>query len=294
MDQLNLTENTKSTSDAVLFDEPEKVRLPVISANRFLQDRWKMALLYDNRERFFQEASIIPLLAKVGVTIKRAVLPIADFAWTVYRNDYEDERILEFLIERKTEEDLDSSEASGHLDDQLHRLNFATGFQKIFLVESEYVQNQQPLCPRLRCSLAQLQASGHHVWISKNHQKTLALLVEMSQFLKDRCLKSGIPESTPLFSDFVAQSQASTQSALRTVKELWIGMIIQAKGIGAHVAHTVATHFPTPKLFFDHMNRLSPEERIHTISQLRSVNNRAIGSKSASILNSHLFHLDSS
>ena len=241
---------------------------------------WELILLVDTRELpNRRNRSFLPLaLRGRGVQVEVRPLPLGDMMWIVRRVQNsssagltspppcpEREYVLDFIVERKTAEDLASSVKDGRFLEQKYRLD-KSGLQRvIYLVENEL--NTQDILPAdhlLNAVVYTEMADGYMVQRTAGPSGTVEFLARMHKTIKSRTVGCSQWQSTgPRRSEdrtFKYFNEKLRRSAATTIGDAFGAMLRQVHGMSSSRAEMVMHSHPTPADLLVAFDKCAPGE----------------------------------
>ena len=225
---------------------------------------WELVLLVDNRELpNRRNRAFLPLaLRQKGVHVEVRALPLGDMMWVVRRpaadgcpglesppSRHDQEYVLDFIIERKTAEDLACSIKDGRFLEQKFRLDKSGLLNVIYLVECEL--NTQDVLPadKLLSAVVYTEAADEYmVQRTAGPADTVKFLAMMHGMIAARTVDDPLWSGPQCTSNRTFQffHEKLSKSASSTVGDVFGAMLRQVSGMSASRAEMVLARYPTP------------------------------------------------
>ncbi|CAI2302777.1 unnamed protein product [Caenorhabditis sp. 36 PRJEB53466] len=195
-------------------------------------------LVADNREhrnnpRF--KSVIEHLVKKEGIRVEIRALSVGDYIWICRKIDGS-EIVMDWVVERKTWDDLQSSIRGGRYDEQKKRLGMAPIKNRIYLIEA--TSKGDVACEQAIAST--LSNGGYLIQRCADTRDTAAFLKEVTVRLQNRASVeeiSGVP--------FSQLQNLLQKKKAETVMEAWIRQLMVCPGMSHARAEAIANRFPS-------------------------------------------------
>lgn len=221
-------------------------------------------LIADNREhrnnpRF--KSVIEHLVRKDDIRVDIRSLSVGDYIWVCRKIDGS-EIVMDWVVERKTWDDLQSSIRGGRYDEQKARLSMAPMKNRIYLIEAP--NKGEVACEQAVAST--LSNGAYLIQRCADTRDTAAFLREVTLRLQNKAAVeeiSGVPFNQ-------LQSLLQKKKA-ETVKDAWVRQLMVCPGMSQSRAEAVADRFPSmPALlnFFRTNGDDAPIRLLHILPQL--------------------------
>ncbi|CAJ0576065.1 unnamed protein product, partial [Mesorhabditis spiculigera] len=201
-------------------------------------EKAEVILLCDNREvsrKFKKSAGPVEHLMKLGIRAEVRTLPVGDFMWVLRRLDGQ-EMAMEWVVERKTWDDLSHSIIGGRYGDQKRRLRQAPMSNRVYLVEGR--GNGDVRCNQ---ALATTLTHDHYLVQRCETAKDTAHFLEI---LHHRLVHQAETNTlTGVRYDDLGQFAKS--SSVQTVRDSWVQMLQVCPGMSQRRAEALAARFPS-------------------------------------------------
>lgn len=213
---------------------------------------WEVVLLIDTREKRTNEdrSFIVSRFQILNISCESRVLGVGDIQW-ILRNKYNGlEVMLNYIIERKTVEDLVHSIMDGRYKEQQYRL-LSSGIQNVFYVVEGNLHSQSVMgADKLRFSLAKSVINRRlHVFYCAGISDTILLISQLhskiQQDVKDYFLsgrKSCLQQRNLSFQYF--QNRYGKQKSC-TMNKLWCAQLRQIPRCTPDKVAAIAAVYPT-------------------------------------------------
>ena len=274
-----------------ICDDEEEYRN--ISDVNFSSQRSEVILFVDNREKRNQSDGnyLFDRLLKSGLRVELKSLPLGDFVWVlrVYNNVEDQEEklapsqietkkkkkkavslfsdyLLDFIVERKTADDLAASIMDGRYEEQKYRLKGCGLNNVIYLVEGS--PGQYCKIPESVLKKAQIHTQIFHnfnVMRLPTIQESLRWLTEMTSETICRIakMKQQIPDfDTRIVNTLIDYKQFCVESGKHsnmTVQQIFARQLRAVKGLGIENCASTVRVFKTPFLLHKCYSQLPQE-----------------------------------
>ncbi|XP_067137762.1 crossover junction endonuclease MUS81 isoform X2 [Centruroides vittatus] len=245
--------------------------------------------------------AVLKELAKMGVIHEVRKLYVGDFLWIArkrnsVKENYEEELVLDYLVERKRMDDLARSIKDGRFREQKFRIKETGIKHPIYLVE-EYGTNQYFGLPdaSLKQAIVNCQVvDGFLITKTKNAKSTVDYLTTMTRYLQcfynEKELKccnreeyiNSVKDSNR-FLTFKEFNSSAVKKKQLVLKEMFAKHLIQISGISPDKAYALVQMYPTPNRLIEAYQKTSEGERL--LSEIiYGRNHRKIGPKISQIV----------
>ncbi|KDN44739.1 hypothetical protein K437DRAFT_247592 [Tilletiaria anomala UBC 951] len=219
-------------------------------------------------------------LQAMGILAESRALPLGDAVWIARRKDggkgEEDEAVLDFIVERKRLDDLNSSIKDGRWREQKFRLSNSGLSHVVYLVEDYDIDQQwSSFGESLQTALSSTQiVDGYFVERTADVEQSLQYLTSMHTVVQEMWentdlyilpdsaisrhtyldlqtyLRRTHPQLTYLTS-YASYATLNAKSGSLTVRDLWARMLLCIKGLSAEKVAEVLDLWPTPIDFYE-------------------------------------------
>ncbi|KAH7727802.1 ERCC4 domain containing protein [Aphelenchoides avenae] len=237
----SVSTTVRSTPEHLLVYDPAKF------------DRCELVLIADGRERAgggrASYKKMFDHLAKFGVTFETRALSVGDYLW-VMRLDDGREMVMDYVIERKTWDDLKQSIRHARYAEQKKRLKDC-GIPNVILVVEGGAAPDRALEQALATSAIENRFLVHR---TNNAQGTAKFLKNLTERLKKRALTEHMVGQS-----FGYLQDESRKTKTITVSDCWLRQLTVCPMMSVERAQLVVERFPTLRALteFYRQNRLS-------------------------------------
>ncbi|PAV87455.1 hypothetical protein WR25_18598 isoform C [Diploscapter pachys] len=202
-------------------------------------DRAKVVLIADSREHRnygFYAKSVVEHIAKSGFEFDVRSMPVGDYMWLARKEDGT-EMVLDWVVERKTWDDLQSSIIGGRYLEQKGRLLKSPMRSRVYLIEGNEKSEESPCHQALMTTLIN---HGFLVHRSPSMRDT-------SKFLERITLRLINAVQTEDLSgvDFRDLQTLVEKPQAETVSEAWMTQLMCFRGMSESRATALVRRFPT-------------------------------------------------
>lgn len=228
----------------------------------------RLVLIVDNREKGPKRDNsyFLEKLKMSGFEVETKMLSLGDFLWIVEITTNLNVKytlVLDYIIERKTVDDLASSIVDGRYKEQKQRLKKCQLDNVFYLVEGDLLQ---PGLSGLKTALNSTRISEKFKVIrtenSRNSKMFISKLHQHVQQKVDRLFEESRVSFKYHFDEFQKQQQ---KLANFTVKQATINSLKQIKGLGPEAAFNLVSIFPTMLSLYRGVNDASMAETTETV-----------------------------
>eukprot|EP01017_Pseudomicrothorax_dubius_P031459 TRINITY_DN4020_c0_g1_i4.p1 TRINITY_DN4020_c0_g1~~TRINITY_DN4020_c0_g1_i4.p1 ORF type:complete len:569 (+),score=135.95 TRINITY_DN4020_c0_g1_i4:153-1859(+) len=261
--------------------------------------KFEVKLLVDNRElsnnrdRSYIQEKVI----ESGFPCESMALPLGDFLWVVqmtYVNgqgkDVEDTFVLDFVVERKTADDLAASIMDGRYKEQKYRLSICGLSHVYYLIEGKASKNAVLNQTIIDKAVVSTRVSNHFfIHHTSGVEETVKWLLYMSNNIRRKVQNDIAP--TVSFENFVALSGSPSKtgisfkfnmtnfrkmakSANTRISSLFGNMLRVIKGCGREHTALILQHFKTPLMFYERLKLLDEPGRLEFLSGGLKINTK--------------------
>ncbi|KAL3083277.1 hypothetical protein niasHS_011079 [Heterodera schachtii] len=240
--------------DIILLSPSSSVAKPSLllshSPEQFAQSH--LLLITDNREHIAGARTqrkikgIGEHLATMGVSFESRPLSVGDYLWLLQWTNWEGKRqelVLDYVVERKTLDDLRRSIKETRYLEQKQRLKKCGLRNVVFVLEGGTTANDRSLEQAMVSSGVE---SGFLVHRTPNVQGTAKFLQNLTRWLRERCSKQKV--TGPPFDLF---QQESKKAHAATVSDYWVRQLTVCPGVSTDRARIIRNRFPTFRSFVE-------------------------------------------
>ncbi|XP_019089376.1 PREDICTED: crossover junction endonuclease MUS81-like [Camelina sativa] len=225
-------------------------RLPPLRFGEVFEEAYDVIMILDDREQFATKGSRsivdnICSVFKIKIEVRR--LPIGDCIWIARHKYQQDEYVLDFIVERKSIDDLHSSIMDNRYKDQKLRLQ-RSGIKKlIYILEGDPNQSKTSESIKTACFTTEI-LEGFDVVRTNGLGETLRkygyLTKSIYQYYKSRVNddQNKVPVSCPSFDDFVKRCQDFDKM---TISDVFAIQLMQVPQVTEEIAIAVLDTYPT-------------------------------------------------
>ncbi|EFP01534.1 CRE-MUS-81 protein [Caenorhabditis remanei] len=251
-----------SNSGSVPSSSSDPLSFRVLTCKPFEQPT--VYLIADNREHRNNpriKSVIEHLIKKEDIRVDIRSLSVGDYIWVCRKIDGS-EIVLDWVVERKTWDDLQSSIRGGRYDEQKARLGMAPMKNRVYLIEAP--NRGDVACEQAVAST--LSNGGYLIQRCADTRDTAAFLKEVTVRLQNKAAVeeiSGVP--------FSQLQNLLQKKKAETVKDAWTRQLMVCPGMSQSRAEAIADRFPSmPALlkFFRANGDDAPIRLLHILPQL--------------------------
>lgn len=237
---------------------------PLAPGRRFEQD-YKVVLVLDQREQFQRQqggraaglSAFASQIAARGIDVVARTMEAGDALWVAQRRDNLGlEYVLDFIVERKSVGDLESSIKDGRYSQQKYRLSRSGLSRVMYLVEGDIDTMAAPPASIKACKTATaetevvngftvLRTSGSNATVRLYGDLTLAISALYAQ--RTAASPQQQQQAAPTYADF---QERLARSKRVTVRDVWGLMLSGVPKVGKVVSEAIVAAFPTPKSLY--------------------------------------------
>eukprot|EP00884_Botryococcus_braunii_P016429 jgi/Botrbrau1/346/Bobra.110_2s0005.1 len=263
--------------------EETDIRIPPLPPGRCFDDEFDIVLVLDMREQFSRAAKegriaaidrAVHVCQLHGVNCEKRTLGVGDVIWIARsKNDPSQEYVLDYVIERKSVEDLATSIQQKRYDRQKYVMHRSGLRRPIYLSEGDpdrdIVHRAEWAAKAIRTALVQCEViDGFMVLRTESAPCTKRLYADLTRCIKAKYgpLHSGHEQVArggarlPTFQEF---QHACVVAKELTVRDVWGLMLTAVDGVGPMVIDAILRDFPTPlSLYRTYQEAMSEAARI--------------------------------
>ncbi|EOA18708.1 hypothetical protein CARUB_v10007286mg [Capsella rubella] len=226
-------------------------RLPPLKFGEAFEEAYDVILILDDREQFATRGSRsivdnICSVFKIKIEVRR--LPVGDCIWIARHKYQHDEYVLDYIVERKSIDDMRSSIMDNRYRDQKLRLQ-RSGIKKLmYILEGDPNQSKAAESIKTACLTTEI-LEGFDVLRTNGLGETLRkygyLTKLIFQYYKSRVNdddQSKVPASCPSFDDFVKRCQDLDKM---TISDVFGIQLMQIPQVTEEIAIAVLDTYPT-------------------------------------------------
>ncbi|CAI5438631.1 unnamed protein product [Caenorhabditis angaria] len=215
----------------------------------------RVFLIADNREKGSgrSKSTIEHLVKKEGINVDIRALSVGDYLWICRKIDGT-EIVMDWVVERKTLADLQSSIRGGRYDEQKRRLNLAPMKNRIYLIESK--TRGDIACEQAIAST--ISNAGFLVQRCDDTRETATFLQEVTLRLQKYAENhqiSGVP--------FDQLQNALQKQKAETVRDVWIRQLMVCPGMSYSRADSISARFPSMLSLLKYFKQNGPDSPIN-------------------------------
>lgn len=256
-------------NNTILSSSSLKVSIPPQSHDETFfswpKDSFTIILLIDTREiksrddrEFFSNN-----LQDLGITCESRSLELGDFLWIARQPSCPDEIVLDYIVERKREDDLLASIPDGRFVEQKFRLRSCGLSNIIYLVEKKSGIDFGAIGEdRFKAAIVNTQAiDDFYLRYTCSLKETVRFLADMTMTIKKnytnsslKCLRYDIPFDK---STFIKEKQnrlmtfgcftfVNSKSSSMTIHNLFLKQLLVIRQMTGEKASLILTQYPTP------------------------------------------------
>ncbi|CAB3407724.1 unnamed protein product [Caenorhabditis bovis] len=249
------TSMQRSTSCTDLVKE-DSVNFNTITCKPYENPR--VFLIADNREHRDNrpcKSVIEHLVKKNAINVDIRSLSVGDYLWICRKIDGT-EIVLDWVVERKTWDDLKSSIIGGRYDEQKARLGMAPMRHRVYLIEAKSMGDVA--CEQAVAST--LSNGGYMIQRCSDTRDTAAFLAEITLKLQNEATNSeicGVP--------FNQLQNLLKKKKAETVKDLWVRQLMVCPGMSYSRADAIADRFPSMPALLTFFRENGDDSQIHLL-----------------------------
>jgi ERCC4-type nuclease len=243
---------------------------------------YDILLVLDNREvrkrgdrDFFQLE-----LEKLGVPVLTKQMELGDICWVARsKTNVNELYMLDYIVERKKNDDLASSIKDGRFKEQKHRLNKCGVSNLIYLVE-EYDPTLFSSAAMTTAITETIVGNDFFVKMTTNAMDTVQYLAKFTKLLvhqyKDvdlyvldtndirlethHVLRKALSKDKPCLIPFQTFNSLNTKTKVITNRDLWQKQLLTIRGVSQEKARILSRHFPTFQSLISKLDEQRDEE----------------------------------
>ena len=228
----------------------------------------RLVLIVDNREKGPKRDNsyFLEKLKMSGFEVETKMLSLGDFLWALEITTSSDAKytlVLDYIIERKTVDDLAASIVDGRYKEQKQRLKRCQLDNVFYLVEGDLLQ---PGLFALKTALNSTRISEKFKIIRTENSRSSKLYISKLHQHVQQKLSRMLKETKISFKCHLDDFQKQQQKlATFTVKQATINALKQIKGVGPETAFNLVSIFPTILSLYRGVNDASMAETTETV-----------------------------
>ncbi|KAJ4914337.1 XPF-type/helicase protein [Raphanus sativus] len=223
-------------------------RLPPLTFGEKFEEVYQVIMILDDREQFATNGKKIEnICSRYEIKIEVRRLPVGDCIWIARHKYLGTEYVLDFIVERKSVDDMRSSIIDGRYRDQKLRLQ-RSGLRKLmYILEGDPNQSEAAEIIKTACFTTEI-LDGFDVLRSSGLKDTLRnysdLTKSIHQYYKSRVNgdQNKVVASCPSFDSFVKRCQDLEKM---TVSDVFAIQLMQVPQVTEEIAIAVVDMFPT-------------------------------------------------
>ncbi|KAF8367019.1 mus-81 [Pristionchus pacificus] len=219
------------------------------------RDNVEVILIMDNAEKNGNaKSSVVDLLEKKDIRVDRRRLSIGDYMWIAKKIDGT-EMCMDWVVERKTWGDLDSSIKKSRYQEQKQRLRAAPFTNRVYLIEGQR-EGQSHLQQALVTTMVH---DNFLIQRTLSCHKSAEFLVSLTKRLQQQVRSEKMVR--PTFAS--VQSFSKKSASIDRLSDIWTRMLMVVPGMSADSAKLVAERFPSIKALMTlWKEEADPEKRL--------------------------------
>lgn len=295
-----------SSKHSVMHPSHATARMPLLSRDTRFSEEYDVVLLIDERERYFDTGASghrldlhLSKIREQGYKVEVRTLPIGDALWIARRKSHpKEEYVLDYIIERKSLEDLISSvKESGRYYSQKYRLQHCGLRNMYYLVEGEVEALSSSSDYKLVCTVCAKSSAldDFNVLRTRSVAETLRLYTRMTASITAFYdARSRVPEENQevclSMAVFESQCKQFDKNSIK-LQDIWAIMLNEVPGLGPQASVSIAQAYPTPMSLRKALKRNWQETILAPIPLRKSTaRNATVGpSKSKNVLDALFF-----
>ncbi|CAD6184184.1 unnamed protein product [Caenorhabditis auriculariae] len=199
----------------------------------------QVVLIADSREHrnSNRKKSVVEHLVtnNAHIRVDMRALSVGDYLWVTKKVDGS-ELVMDWVVERKTWQDLHSSIRKGRYDEQKDRLGRAPMKNRIYLIEG----SSRGESPSEQALASTLTNGGFLIQRCADTRETAEFLGSVSLYLQKKAETSQLSGVS-----FENLQEASKKEKAETVKDAWVRQLMVCPGMSYSRAQAIADHFPS-------------------------------------------------
>ncbi|ESQ54193.1 hypothetical protein EUTSA_v10024809mg [Eutrema salsugineum] len=224
-------------------------RLPPLTFGEAFEEAYQVIMILDDREQFATKGKKVEnICSEFKIKIEVRHLPVGDCIWIARHNRLGTEYVLDFIVERKTVDDLRSSISDNRYKEQKLRLQ-RSGLKKlIYILEGDPNQSEAAGKIKTACFTTEI-LEGFDVLRTNGIGETLRkygyLTKSIHQYYKSRVNddQSKVAALCPSFDSFVKRCQQDHDEV--TISDLFAIQLMQVPQVTEEIAIAVLDMYPT-------------------------------------------------
>eukprot|EP00743_Colponemidia_sp_Colp-15_P007532 GILK01008143.1.p1 GENE.GILK01008143.1~~GILK01008143.1.p1 ORF type:complete len:485 (+),score=71.81 GILK01008143.1:44-1498(+) len=279
--------SSSTTTTTSLTREPSQVDVQsALKVSDVCWDYMDLVMLIDNREvKSKRDREYIhSRLVKNVISCEVRKLELGDVLWVLRACRVHEphdctflgchEFVLDYVLERKTADDLASSIVDGRYEEQKYRLQRCGVQNVIYMIEGELNKQSRIAPATLEAAILSTQvASGFRIHRSTSLEHSIFFLTLLSRQLKMTYTTKRREEIVqyPLYQKF---SQQVSKSGNLTVSQVFGKQLRQIRGLGADKTVAILEKYPTPLHFFNALQQMDSVSRKAMLASISSADSQ--------------------
>lgn len=234
---------------------------------RVLNSTLEIILLLDNRETNQERhKDLYQDLIKSKIKVEKRNLQLGDIMWIARSVEFDEEIVLDFVIERKRISDLLMSIEDGRYLEQKFRLKKCGLSRIVYLVEGSIDEHLQET---VESSLVNTQIDDNFfIQRTRTEEETIQYLINLTHHFEQNNLNY---RQNAILSPFTyeAFSNSTSKSKNLTLKDLFVKQLLQIPSCTVQKVAAIVQQYPTPRsLLTAYDNLILETDRIHLLKNL--------------------------
>ncbi|ETN83944.1 ERCC4 domain protein [Necator americanus] len=201
-------------------------------------DQAEVLLIADAREDHgsMRGNTVVECLTSYSYRMEGRTLSVGDYLWVLRKVDGT-EVVLDWVVERKTWQDLQQSIRMGRYEEQKQRLCRSPMKNRVYLVEGRFTPEYYACEQALATTMV---THGFMIQRTKSPEETAQFLCRITDHLKTMTATRQITGIS-----YESLQELSKKANADTVKDMWIKQLMVCPGMSSHRAQQVAYRFPS-------------------------------------------------
>ena len=244
-------------SQSVFKQQPEKEIVP-LKLHKSDVKSCEVKLYIDNREKKMKNNTsyFIDELKFANLNVQLKSLPLADFGWVAEVTTKDNRKyvyLLDYLIERKTLDDLVCSIKDGRYKDQKKRLKSCGASHIYYLIEGD-IQKEGSFAGLNTAINTMRIVDNFNLVNTENARGSVDFLIKLHMRIKrtvDQLLKNDVIYFNQTYDDFFKRQYKFKNMKL---KNATLNAVSRFKGFGEGTAIKIASFYPTFRHLYERLN----------------------------------------
>ncbi|CAJ0592898.1 unnamed protein product [Cylicocyclus nassatus] len=232
----------------------------------------EVVLIADSREDHggTRRNTVVDCLTASSYRVEMRSLSVGDYLWVLRKIDGT-EIVLDWVVERKTWDDLRQSIRMGRYEEQKQRLRHAPMKNVVYLVEGTFTPDYAACEQALATTMIR---HGFMIQRTKSPKDTAQFLCRLTDHLKETMLTRQMTGIS-----YESLQILSKKARADTVKDTWIRQLMVCPGMSAERAQKVAYRFPSMAAMIQQYSQTNDADSNSLLSSTVPEINRALSAQ---------------